>query len=74
MPIKHADFLELKHWNTPTIFNGWEQNTKRDVAKDGFNLEDTRDFMPQMGLMPGRVCHIFQKLSYGDKKKGRSDN
>ena len=47
--LSHADLLQLKRWNTPTIYNGWEQITKRDLAADGFNLEETRDFMPQMG-------------------------
>lgn len=58
MPISHADFLELKRWNTPTIFNGWEQISKHNIAKDGFNLEETRDFMPQMGPMVGRAITV----------------
>lgn len=49
----HAELLELKRWNTPTIYNGWEQITRRNPARDGFNLEPTRDFMPQMGVMVG---------------------
>lgn len=51
--LPHADLLQLKRWNTPTIYNGWEQITRRDRAKDGINLEETRDFMPQMGPMTG---------------------
>ena len=23
--LSHADLLQLKRWNTPTIYNGWEQ-------------------------------------------------
>jgi len=34
-------------------FHGWEQVTKQNPAKDAFNLEETRDFMPQMGPMAG---------------------
>gem|GEM_PF-2382538 len=45
----HADLLQLKRWNTPTICNGWEQVTRRNIAANAFNLEETRDFMPQMG-------------------------
>ena len=37
----------------PTICNGWEEVTRRDIAADAFNLEETRDFMPQMGPMVG---------------------
>lgn len=44
---------QLKRWNTPTIYNGWEQVTSRDPARDGINHEETRDFMPQMGPMVG---------------------
>jgi len=51
--LSHGDLLELKRWNTPTIYNGWEQITAYDAAKDCFNLEETRDFMPQMGPMVG---------------------
>jgi regulator of RNase E activity RraA len=51
--LSHAELLELKRWNTPTIYNGWEQLTRRDAAHDGFNREEVRDFMPQMGPMVG---------------------
>jgi regulator of RNase E activity RraA len=65
--LTHGQLLQMKRWNTPTVYNGWEQITKRDSARDGFNLEETRDFMPQMGPMvgyaitlviePSNVCH-----------------
>ncbi len=58
MPISHADMLRLKRWNTPTIFNGWEQITKHNVVKDGISLEESRDFMPQMGPMVGRAVTV----------------
>src|SRR5881396_992678 len=51
--IPHSDLLQLKRWNTPTIYNGWEQITKRDRTRDAINLEEVRDFMPQMGPMVG---------------------
>ena len=47
--LPHSDLLQLKRWNTPTIYNGWEQITKRDSGAEAFNIEETRDFMPQMG-------------------------
>lgn len=53
MPLTHAQLLELKRWNTPTVYNGWEQITSHDVASEGFNLEGCQDFMPQMGPMVG---------------------
>ena len=51
--ISHSDLLQLKRWNTPTIYNGWEQITKGNPGADAFNVEETRDFMPQMGPMVG---------------------
>jgi regulator of RNase E activity RraA len=56
--LSHSDLLQLKRWNTPTIYNGWEQTTKRDRTKDAFNLEEVRDFMPQMGPMVGYAVTI----------------
>lgn len=57
-PLTHTDLLQLKRWNTPTIYNGWEQITKRNAAAEGFNLEETRDFMPQMGPMVGYAVTV----------------
>ncbi len=61
--LSHADLLQLKRWNTPTLYNGWEQITKRDPAVDAFNLEETRDFMPQMGPMVGYVVTVVVEPS-----------
>ena len=57
-PLSHSDLLQLKRWNTPTIYNGWEQVTKGHPGADGFNLEETRDFMPQMGPMVGYAVTV----------------
>lgn len=56
--LTHAELLQLKRWNTPTIYNGWEQITKHDIARSGFNIEETRDFMPQMGPMVGYAVTV----------------
>jgi len=56
--LSHADLLQLKRWNTPTIYNGWEQVTKGNAATDAFNLDETRDFMPQMGPMVGYAVTV----------------
>ena len=57
--INHSELLKLKRWNTPTIYNGWEQITKQDSGHDGFNLEETTDFMPQMGPMVGYAVTVI---------------
>jgi 4-hydroxy-4-methyl-2-oxoglutarate aldolase len=58
MRISTAEMLELRRWNTPTIYNGWEQVTGQDPGKDAFNLEETIDYMPQMGPMTGRAITV----------------
>lgn len=56
--LNHSELLKLKRWNTPTIYNGWEQITGYDAGKDGFNPEETTDFMPQMGPMVGYAVTV----------------
>ena len=55
--LSHSDILKLKRWNTPTIYNGWEQITKNDITRH-FNQEEVRDFMPHMGPMVGRAVTL----------------
>ena len=56
--LTHTDLLQLKRWNTPTIYNGWEQITQLNSADAAFNVEETRDFMPQMGPMVGYAVTV----------------
>ncbi len=67
--LTHSDLLELKRWNTPTIYNGWEQITKHDSAADAFNIEETRDFMPHMGPMVGYAVTVVCEPSNGAHSK-----
>ena len=70
-PLPHGELLRLKRWNTPTIYNGWEQITERDAAADGFNLEEVRDFMPQMGPMVGyAVTVVVEPSNAAHKRRG----
>ncbi len=62
-PLTHSELLQLKRWNTPTIYNGWEQITKHDIARSAFNIEETRDFMPQMGPMVGYAITVVVQPS-----------
>lgn len=75
--LPYADLLQLKRWNTPTIYNGWEQITTLDHAQHGINLEETRDFMPQMGPMVGYAVTLIIEPSNPVHKKaipnGRKD-
>ena len=67
--LEHGALLELKRWNTPTIYNGWEQITRHDSAADGFNLEETHDFMPHMGPMVGYAVTVVCEPSTGRHKQ-----
>ena len=70
--LTHAEILELKRWNTPTIYNGWEQITSCDPASGGFNLEECHDFMPQMGPMAGYAVTLRIEPSVKAHKEGES--
>jgi 4-hydroxy-4-methyl-2-oxoglutarate aldolase len=56
--LNHGDLLALKRWNTPTIYNGWEQITRFNSARDGFNVEPLTDYMPHMGPMIGYAVTV----------------
>ncbi len=67
--LSDAELLQLARWNTPTIYNGWEQVTRHDAAHDCFNLEETRDYMPQMGPMVGYAVTIVCEPGNPDHRK-----
>ena len=74
--LTHADLHQLQRWNTPTIYNGWEQITQRDRTRDGINIEETRDFMPQMGPMVGYAVTVVVEPSnpaHKEKAGAQSD-
>src|SRR6056297_4215348 len=73
MPLSPADLLKLQRWNTPTIYNGWEQITQADVTRDGINHEVTTDFMPQMGPMIGyAVTLVVEPSNLSHKSRGNA--
>lgn len=61
--------LQFKRWNTPTIYNGWEQITQFDAAAPVTNLDETTDFMPQMGSMVGYAVTLQIEPSNAARKK-----
>lgn len=67
-----AEMLELRRWNTPTIYNGWEQVTAQNPGEDAFNLEETIDYMPQMGAMVGRAITVVCEPSNPHHKQQNS--
>ena len=71
--LTHGEMLELRRWNTPTIYNGWEQVTSHDHGKDAFNIEETVDFMPQMGAMAGRAVTVVFEPSNPEHPRNNPD-
>ena len=55
--LSHSELLQLGRWNTPSVYNGWEAITKQD-RRTHWNLEETRDFMLQMGPMVGYALTV----------------
>ncbi len=72
--LSHGELLELRRWNTPTIYNGWEQITRHDAARDAFNLEPVTDFMPQMGAMIGSAVTVVCEPSNATHKQNYPEN
>ncbi|MEZ4701125.1 MAG: RraA family protein [Rhodothermales bacterium] len=72
--LSHAELLQLKRWNTPTIYNGWEQITRHDPAADAFNLDPVTDFMPQMGPMVGYAVTLVIEPSNAAHKRENPGN
>jgi regulator of RNase E activity RraA len=67
--LSDAELLQLKRWNTPTIYNGWEQITRHDIAREGFNVEEARDFMPHMGPMVGYAVTVVIEASDPERRR-----
>ncbi|MCA9133082.1 MAG: RraA family protein [Planctomycetales bacterium] len=70
-PLTHSQLLQLKRWNTPTIYNGWEQISALDAAAAVTNLEETVDFMPHMGPMVGYAATLVIEPSQQRHKQQR---
>ena len=71
--LSHSSLLELKRWNTPTIYNGWEQITQKDSASDCFNLEPVSDYMPHMGPMVGYAVTVVVEPGNHSHPKNNPD-
>lgn len=56
--LSHAELLKLKRWNTPTIYNGWELITRHERTGGFVSLEESTDYMPEMGPMIGYAVTV----------------
>lgn len=56
--LSHADILELRRWNTPTIYNGWEAVSRTERLECCMSREGINDYAPQMGAMTGYAVTV----------------
>ena len=68
-----AELQKLKRWNTPTIANALEQISRADPLSL-VNLDETRDFMPEMGPMVGYAMTVVISGRDPRPKKEQPDN
>ncbi len=73
MPLKPAELLKLKRWNTPTIANAVEQLTRADPLTLA-NLEPTHDYMPEMGAMVGYAMTVVISGASPKPKAAQPEN
>jgi regulator of RNase E activity RraA len=73
MPLSHTDCLKLKRWNTPTIANAVEQISRADPLAI-VNLDEARDFSPEMGPMIGRAMTVVISGSDPAPKREQPEN
>ncbi|MBS3763998.1 MAG: RraA family protein [Planctomycetes bacterium] len=71
--LTDADLLQLGRWDTPSVYNGWEQITERDPARGAFNTEEVRDFRPQAGSMVGFAVTVLIEPSNPEHPKSNPE-
>lgn len=57
-PLSHAELLELRRWNTPTIYNGWEAVTRKERLDVVMSNGAVNDYVPQIGPMVGYAVTV----------------
>jgi len=71
--LSYAEILKLKRFNSPTVYNGWEQITRLDRNEGRFNREPTHDYMPAMGVMVGYAVTVVCEPSKKEHKANNPD-
>ena len=71
--LTEADLQRLARFSTPTVYNGWEQITKRDRLGGFVNRETVTDYMPHMGPMVGYAATGVFEPSNPDHPNERPD-
>jgi regulator of RNase E activity RraA len=61
--LDQSTLLRLRRFNTPAVYNGWEQITSHDASRAGINREPLTDYMPEMGPMVGYAVTVVVEPS-----------
>ncbi|MCD7735940.1 MAG: RraA family protein [Lachnospiraceae bacterium] len=56
--LTRAELLELRRWNTPTIYNGWETVTGKNRLECHMSNGAICDYAPSMGAMVGYAVTV----------------
>ena len=67
--LDQATLQKLRRFNTPTVYNGWEQITSLDASRAGISREPVTDFMPEMGPMVGYAVTVVVEPGNPDHPK-----
>lgn len=73
MALTPAQLLKLRRWNTPTIANALEQVSRADPL-GLVNLDETHDFMPDLGPIVGWAMTVVISGSDPRAKREQPDN
>lgn len=73
MALTTAQLHKLRRWNTPSIANALEQISRADPLKV-VNLDETRDFMPEMGSIVGYAMTVVISGSDPRPKREQPEN
>lgn len=73
MNLTPGQLHKLRRWNTPSIANALEQVSRADPLRL-VNLDETRDFMPEMGPMIGYAMTVVISGSDPSAKQKHPDN
>ena len=72
-PLSHSELLELRRWNTPTIYNGWEAVTRKERLDVVMSNGAVIDYVPQIGPMVGWAVTVEYVCSSEKTKQEHPD-
>jgi len=70
--LSNAELLQLRRFNTPAVYNGWEQITRHD-RRTQINLEEITDYTPGLGVMAGYAVTVVCEPSNPEHQRAHPD-